>query len=230
MVDSRNQITYTKSLVPAWASDVLSVRDLELIEASIHEAEGHTSGEIVPMLVRSSVHEASVRRILALLFVLPVFILTPLFVESYGVTELLIEMVLIGAAFWLSTVIVMPQWLIRYLVPERDLVRQVHERAELEFYRSRIHNTSGHTGILLFVSLAEHVAVVLADKAISTKLPQKTWDEVLALLLNGFKSDNAGRGFSQAIELCGKILTPLFPRATSDQNELNNSLEFRDSL
>ncbi|MCX6124471.1 MAG: hypothetical protein NTV34_06935, partial [Proteobacteria bacterium] len=159
--------------IPAWAEGFLTKDVLSQIETAVKAGEQKTSGEIVPVLVRASSSEHSARRVLALILVSALLVLVPLLgLNDYNWFNFLGELLglLLGLVgiYWLP----MPASFLRFLVPTREQILRVDHRAELEFYRSRIQQTSGHTGILLFVSLAERRAVVLADKGISEKLPQ----------------------------------------------------------
>ena len=70
----------------------------------------------------------------------------------------------------------------------------------------------------------ERTAVVLADKAIASKLPQATWDGVRDLLTKGLSLGKGAQGFTDAIAECGKILSKEFPIQANDTNELPNQL------
>jgi len=66
----------------------------------------------------------------------------------------------------------------RALTPRIDQMRQVDLRAQIEFYELGVSQTEDRTGILLFVSLMEHRAVVLADHSIAEKLDAEIWQEL----------------------------------------------------
>ena len=119
-------------------------------------------------------------------------------------------------------------WVQRLLTSRSDQEDQVNMRATIEFYESNIKNTKGSTGILLFASLMEHRAVVLADKAVSDKVSKDAWREVCDLLVGGIKKGNMGLAFSEAIAKCGEILAPEFPIAPDDVNELKDQLIIKE--
>lgn len=225
-----NDITQSKSnAIPPWASSFMTAADFSVIEAAVAKAESQTSGEIVPMIVGSSVPLGSARRLLVMVLLVLFFALSPYaLTDAYDWKHIATELGIVVAALGLGLKMPIPSWLLRVLVPENEQVDLVQARAELEFYRSHMSQTAGQTGILLFVSLAEHRAVVLADKAISSKLSQSTWDEVLKLMLSGFKAKNVAEGFAGAIAQCGEILRGHFPRDANDKNELHNHLQFKD--
>ena len=112
----------------------------------------------------------------------------------------------------------------RLLTPRGDQAMQVDMRAEVEFYELGIGKTRGRTWVMLMVSLREHRAVGLADRAISDQLPPETWQEVVDLLIEGVKSRDLAAGFCTAIERCGDLLEAGFPIEAGDANELRDHL------
>ncbi len=101
-------------------------------------------------------------------------------------------------------------------------------RAEVEFYEHGIGQTQGNTGILLFVSLMEHRAVVLADHSIAEKLDAEIWNEVVELMIDGVKGRDLAGGMRAAILRCGELLSPHFPIDEADANELRDHLIVKD--
>jgi putative membrane protein len=119
-------------------------------------------------------------------------------------------------------------WLRRLLTPKSDRARAALLRAEAAFYARGLDRTKGATGILLFISLQDHQAVVLADKAIASKLPPETWDEVCEMLLRGARQGDLATGFQAAIAKCASILEKPFPTGRRDRDELHNGLIVED--
>ncbi|MCH8890414.1 MAG: hypothetical protein IH827_04975 [Myxococcales bacterium] len=116
----------------------------------------------------------------------------------------------------------------RMLTPRIDQMRQVDLRAQIEFYEIEMTQTQDRTGILLFVSLLEHRAVVLADRSIAEKLDAKIWQELVDLMIQGVKRGDLAAGMTQAIQRCGELLSPHFPIADDDINELRNHLVVKE--
>ncbi|HWU44951.1 MAG TPA: TPM domain-containing protein, partial [Bdellovibrio sp.] len=134
---------------------------------------------------------------------------------------------LIVVIYYLSHIVSRLPWIQKVLVPERDEVDQVHQRAHLEFFLNKIDRTRHHTGILIFISVMEKKAVILADEGISSKLPPETWNEVLKKLGEQLRQGNWGFGFIEAIESCGHHLKTHFPLSETKDNELKNQLVIR---
>ena len=208
-------------VIDSWLKGYLQEEDISAVEETVARAELKTSGEIVPVIVRSS---STVGHVPLILF---------LFILSLGgffsplSSWLEISSVLLGAVLFAALV---GRWsfLQRALVPLADRQDQVFTRAELEFYHSRIGDTRDGTGILIFVSLLERQVVVLADRAIDEKMNASTWDEVLQDVLKGIKGKNMKSGLVQAIERCGDILSEHFPIQPDDENELSNKLIIKE--
>jgi len=215
--------------IPDWAKAYLKTERVELILEAIKKAESKTSGEIVPMIVRRSSTVGHVPIIVLSLLIALFFALDgPGWQASYLGEHwawYLGDIAFLAAisAFFSRLACVQ-----RILTSRLDQEDQVDMRAQLEFYESNIKNTKGSTGILLFASLMERRAVVLADKAISDKVPKEAWQEVCDLLVDGIKQGNMGLAFSEAIAQCGEILAPEFPIQADDMNELKDQLIIKE--
>ncbi len=211
---------------PKWLKSYISASEHEQIEKAVKTVETKTSGEVVPMVVRRSSTVGHVPLILLFALSLLFFVLD----IDYWQTEwialphwLLIVFDLIALVVIVRILSPIP-WVERMLTPKDDQALQVEQRAINEFYNHRLDHTDQATGILIYVSLMEHRAVVLGDRAISKKIPQEKWQETVDRLIRGVKQKNLAQGFSDAIDLCGEILQENFPIQPNDKNELKNHL------
>jgi putative membrane protein len=214
---------------PAWARQLLGDDGAERIEAAIAAAESHTSGEIVPVLVRRSSTVGHVPLVTFALLLLCVFLSDlPAHLSElggpYGAWLGACWLLAGGLALGLSRLDAVQ----RMLTPGADQMRQVDLRAQIEFYELEMSRTQGRTGILLFVSLLEHRAVVLADRSIAEKLDAKVWQELVDLMIQGVKGGDLAAGMVQAIQRCGELLSPHFPIADDDENELRDHLVVKE--
>lgn len=215
--------------IAKWLKKILNRDGLEKIERAVQNAESLTSAEIVPMIVKSSITTGHVPVIaFCLLFIL--FMCSGLsdIQAEYLTTSpfwLLLDVAIFSfCAIWLSKI----SFVKRQLTSCEDIAAQVNQRAELEFYEAELNSTRGNTGVLIFLSLVERRVVVLADKAISEKYDGSTWDGLVEVLLDGVKKKDLAEGFCGAIERCGEILSPHFPRSSDDRNELRDHLIIKD--
>lgn len=109
-------------------------------------------------------------------------------------------------------------------VPDSVKKRHAHRRAVEQFLVQNLHTSRGRTGVLIFVSLAEHYAEIIADKGIHAKVPEGTWQAIIDQLTRDLANDDAANGFVTAIESCGKHLAQHFPPGSGNANEFPNHL------
>ena len=110
------------------------------------------------------------------------------------------------------------------LTPGRTKSRRVHRRA-IELFRTGCElKTRGRTGVLLYVSLAEHRAEIVADKAIADQVGAEVWGEAMALLVDEIKAGRPGRGMALAVEKIGAVLAQILPPTIDNPNELPDRL------
>lgn len=210
------------SAPPRWAN--LSVSDIQKIQVALKGAESKTSGEIVPMIVRrSSPVSFHAPMILGWLLIGWLLAAPALWQQSlwWWVLSLAAGLAL---SYLLAQLPWVQRWLTRIFIQE-DFVMT---RARLEFYEFNVHHTAGATGVLIFASMMERQVVVLADSAISQKLPPETWQNVCDHLVAGLKQGEVAEGFLKAIELCGELLSEHFPLQGAGRNELSDHLILKE--
>ncbi len=206
--------------IPCWLKNYLKDADLSVIENSIFEAEKTTNAEIIPMVVKSSTATGHVAPLLSLVLFCLILLLE---ITIHWWTPLTLPLCYL-IAIWLSRFF----WVQRFLTSNRDESQQVARQAEVEFYRRGFHKTQGRTGVLIYLSMMEHKAIVLADEAIAHQFPPETWQQVLDLLLKELKTKNMKQGFVLAIEKCAQVLAEKFPKNAADTNEIHNSLIIKE--
>ena len=107
---------------------------------------------------------------------------------------------------------------------------EVESRAAEVFQKFRIRKTKGSTGILIYVSLYEHMVRILGDDAISKKLKQEDWQSICDIIINGCKNKQMTQGMIDGIAKAGEMLGEHFPIQEGDVDELANDLITIDSL
>ncbi len=212
--------------IPRWLKGHLRQEDLPRIEQAVTVAETKTSGEIVPMLVGKS---SSIGHVPAEIFLLVMLVL--LGAVSTWNTDLLplwsLQLLAVLIAVAATVVLKDIAAIQRFLTPHHDQVDSVMHRAQLEFFLSDIKQTKAHTGVLIFVSMLERRAVILADPKIAAEYPPETWTDVLQPLIAEIKKDRLAEGFCIAVAKCAEKLAPHFP-ATPHVNELPNNLVIKN--
>ena len=112
--------------------------------------------------------------------------------------------------------------------PSQQMRDEVLLRSRQVFFDSRVHHTAGRTGILIYVSLFERMAAVLADDAVVDKLGQATLDELRDQLTASLKSQSLADSICRTITAAAPKLAEALPRAEGDINELPDALVILD--
>ncbi len=138
------------------------------------------------------------------------------------------ELVLVQAAAGLAGAL-LSLWdpVERLLAGHRAMEEAVRARAVRAFAEEGLHRTAEGTGVLVFASLFERRAVVLADRGIHEKAGEAAWDRAVAALVAGVRRGDPGQAFVDAIALCGARLAEHFPRqpgAAIAPNELEDAI------
>lgn len=201
----------------------LTEKDLAHLSDVIQQVEASTSGELRLILAKRSSQVGHVQFVLglllALIFVLGMWAAETLWWHSEHAWAWPLGLaVTFALAIWLARL----NWVQRCLTTPNDRAVQAFMRCELEFHRAGMGATEGKTGILIFLSLMEHQAVVLADKGIAGRLPQDTWQGVISTALAGAKSGKWNESLEAALRECGSLLQKHFPKQAGDRDELSN--------
>ena len=97
-------------------------------------------------------------------------------------------------------------------------------RAREIFFDQRVHHTEGSTGLLIYVSLFEHIAIVLADQEILSKLGQAVIDQLCEHLTKQLHHGDYTNAIASVIAEAGDQLATVLPRESDDVNELHDTL------
>ena len=198
----------------------MTAQDRTRISAAIRAAEARTSGEIVCVLAQNSSGAT----------VLPVFIAAAAALALpwllVAVTDLAVQRILslqIVVFVVLCVVLCLPP--VRVALMPRAARRAVAHRVAVEQFNIRgIARTTDRSGILIFVSLAERYARIIADDGIAARVPQTQWQGAVDALVAHMRDGRIADGFVAAIDICAGELAVHFPRAEAAQDELPNRI------
>lgn len=198
----------------------MSREDHARIAAAIHAAEAKTSGEIICVLARASSDYAALPALWAALIALT--IPWPLIVfTQWPVQHIFIAQIFVFAL----AIFLFSLGNIRVALTPRAVRRAHAHRAAMEQYFIRgVTRTKARTGVLIFVSLAERYARIVADDAIDAKVTRADWQGAVDVLIANVREDHLAEGFIAAIDRCGNILAKHFPREQNDADELPNRI------
>jgi putative membrane protein len=231
-------------------SVILSAAEHSAITAAIEAAEAKTSGEIFCVIARKSGDYGWTTLVYGIVLAL----LAPIIMLAFSINPLdLADLVTritqngwsVGtgaspadeAAFGMAIVVVVQALIlilvsciglngdIREALTPAFIKRQSVHRAALEqFLAHGIHLTSERTGVLIFVSLSEHQAEIIADTAIYAKVDRSVWSDAMASLLVGARAGDLAAGMVSAVEKSGALLAQHFPFVEGDVDELPNKV------
>ena len=211
--------------LPKWINGYLREEGLERIETAVRHAEKRTRGEIVPMVVRQSGgygHAPLVWTALALATVVTLgFSFTRDHLPWGSRAWMPLDLVALSL---IGSLLAKVPALQRLVTPKADRERAALLRAQTAFHAHGLDKTKGSSGILLFMSLHDRQAVVLADKAIADRVPHHAWDKICVMLLRGASQRDLANGYQAAIAESAKVLEKYFPAKSGGKDELRNQL------
>jgi len=193
--------------------------DHNAVSSAIHEAEKRTSGQLVCVLAHSSSDYGYIpilwASMVALLLPWPLIYFTPWSVQRIFLLQLMVFIVA-GVIFsWTP--------LRHAFVPGAIKRARAHRAALEQFVVRGISRTKNRTGVLIFVSLAEHYARIIADEGIAAKVHAAEWQAAIDALTAHMRDGRIAEGFIAAIERCGAVLAAHAPPDGSP-NELPDRL------
>ncbi|ODT13695.1 MAG: hypothetical protein ABS57_17715 [Mesorhizobium sp. SCN 65-12] len=208
------------------ATRPISPEDHERIAEAIRAAEKKTDGEIYCVVAHASEGYFFPAAFIATLSMLVVSLIVAFGIESlwlsirlpYFVVAQLLAFCCLLALLWAFPALRM------HLVPRRQRYKAAHANAMKQFLARNVHRTASRTGVLVFVSIAERYAEVVADSGINGRVGQHVWDGVVRELTAHAGDDRLADGFVKAIESVGVVLSEHFPVSPGDINELDDHL------
>jgi putative membrane protein len=221
-------------------ADWISASDHARVSAAVAAAEARTAGEIVTVVADRSDGYSDVAfawaalvsfTALAVFALLPELVLGKLDWIAGGWNHEWTDRELLGIATALAIVKFLAAWALLHwqplrfaLVPAPIKTARALARAIDLFKVGAERRTHGRTGILIYLSMREHRAEIVADEAIASKVPPETWGEAMAAMLAEIKQGRCADGMIAAVERVGAVLAEHFPRAEDDRNELPDRL------
>jgi putative membrane protein len=217
----------------------LSEADHLAVSAAVATAEAQSAGEIVTIIAgeSNSFHDVALLwsalvafAALAALTLFPDYLTKIDWVLGNWASEWSAQHVL-ALGLFAATAKFLAMWLLQLwrplrlaLVPGPLKHARVRDRAVRYFKVGAERRTHGRTGILIYLSLAEHRAEIVADAAIAAKVAPEVWGEAMAALIAEIRAGRPGAGMVAAVEQVGVVLAQHFPRADDDKNELPDRL------
>ena len=218
----------------------LTEADHARVTAAVSAAESHTAGEIVTVVADRSDGYSDVALAWSAIVAFTALVVLALFPDFY---LWLVDRLLDNWAhewtpreiFTLAAVVAIAKflgvWFLQLWQPLKFWLilppiksRRTLARAVSLFKVGAERRTHGRTGILIYLSMREHRAQIVADEAIASRVSPETWGEAMAAMLPHIRDGRCCDGMIAAVEKVGAVLAEHFPRAEDDVNELPDRL------
>jgi putative membrane protein len=218
----------------------LSEADHEKVSKAIAAAEAKSNGEIVAVAtpISDAYHDVALHWALIPLFaVLAWAAWRPTALQWWynflfggwqpdPTMSQLLTLLMFFAALKFTVALLILKWMpLRVaLTPGSTKHRRVRRRAVTVFKAAAERRTADRTGILIYLSMAERRAEIVADDAILKVTDDHTWGEAMTVLISEVREGRPGDGICAAIERVGVVLAEHFPRSATDTNEIPDKL------
>ncbi|MBA2636272.1 MAG: hypothetical protein H0U83_06250 [Sphingomonas sp.] len=218
----------------------LTSDDHAIVSAAIAAAEASSDGEIVAVAtpLSDSYHDVALHWAVAVMIgTIAVFAWRPDVLHFWfgallggwradpSLGELLTLLLVLAVLKFTAVLLLLKYMPLRLaLTPGATKTRRVRRRAIAVFKAAAERRTTGRTGILIYLSMGEHRAEIVADEAITKVTTPETWGEAMAALIVEVKQGRPAQGIVAAIEQVGAVLTEHFPRSHTDTNEIPDKL------
>jgi putative membrane protein len=218
----------------------LSESDHAKVSAAIAAAEARSDGEIIAVATDLSddYHDAALHwALLALIATLAIFAAWPSLLRWWfdvflggwrpepTLGELLTLVLVLSVAKFTAVLLILKYMPLRLaLTPGATKSRRVRRRGIEVFKAAAERRTVGRTGILIYLSMREHRAEIIADEAILSVTTPETWGEAMEALLVEVKARRPADGIVAAVEHIATVLAEHFPKTQHDTNEIPDKL------
>jgi putative membrane protein len=222
------------------ASKMFSSEDHQRVTEAVVQAEAKTSAEICPVVATVSGRYDRAEDIIGLWGALIAFgvlwFLWPAvphephaWAEMSPGLQLAIYIAVMIGAFVLSAFVGSRlSWLRRLFTPRQQIQDEVLQRAQTVFFDKRIHHTDSASGVLIYISLDEHQAVILADRSVLQAVGQEMIDAWRSELVKSLSYTSLTDSLCEVIHRIGNSLAAPLPRQSQDANELSDALVVLD--
>jgi putative membrane protein len=186
---------------------LLSHDEASRVEAAVRAAQARSSGQIVCVLAHASSHYEIMpfvwSALIALLTPWPLLTLTEIPDERIYLIQLTVF-------FAAMLVLTLPR--LRLALTPAHVRRANAHRAALEQFMLRgLSHGAERNGVLLYVSLAERFARIVADEGAAKVIHQKEWQTIIDQLRGEMAGGASADALISASTRCGDLLARHFP-------------------
>jgi len=212
----------------------------QTINRAVADAENRTAAEILPVVVGASGRYDRAEDIFGVVVAIIAFILTWVLFQgedpsaggwegpAIAVGWPTLAGVFVGG-FIVGAVVASRIWTIRRWFTSREHMKDaVADKARAVFFDQSIHHTKAAGGVLVFVSLYEKLALVLADREALDALGEVGLNRLRDDLVSRLKRGDLTNAIAAVIHEAGDLLADGLPQTERDRNELPDALVLID--
>ncbi len=211
-----------------------------LVTQAVAHAEHNSDGEIVTIVAECSDQYRDVAiawPTLVAFLALTAMTMFPAFYHSLvdwalggwqqpiTANEYLAIVAIVVSLKWIAMRLLMNWTALRlFLTPRSIRSARVRARAADLFRVGAESRTRAKTAILIYLSMREQRAEIIADTAISAKVAPEKWGDAMIALIRDVSAEKPGEGMAEAVRQVGVLIAEHFPRSDDDRNELPDRL------
>jgi putative membrane protein len=191
----------------------ISGEEASRVEAALRAIQARTGGQIVCVLARaSSTYETLPlvwSALLALIAPWPLIAFTDISIERIYIVQL--------AIFLAGLALLSRPRLRPFLTPGRVRRANAHHAALEQFALRGLAHGAERNGVLIYVSLAERYARIIADEGAARVIPESHWRAIVDRLLDDMRAGAPAEALIEAAKRCGDLLSRHFPPHDGEQ-------------
>jgi putative membrane protein len=215
---------------------IFTAAERDRIAAAVAAAEAHADAEVVPVVAHQSDRYGDVALAwsagVAGFALLVVMLINPFYLAlvdgALGLWNhhwpprdvMMLALVIACGKFGGMWVMLLWRRLRLLLVPGLVKAARVRAAAHQAFHLTAQGRTSGATGVVIYLSLAERRADIVPDAAIAAKIAPEAWGDAMHAMLDHFRADRVADGLIAGIAAVGAVLATHVPRDSKPANEL----------
>ena len=145
--------------------------------------------------------------------------------HAWTAGELASMVIALGLVKFLAVLLVQQWQPLKFaLIPGQVKTMRVHDQAVRQFKVGARGRTAAHTGVLIYLSMKERRAEIVADESIAAKVSAEVWGEAMGDMLAEIRKGRIAEGLAVGVRDVGHVLAEHFPRGDEDDNELPDRL------
>jgi len=211
----------------------LTQTEKQALAEQIRQAEAKTSAELVTVIANQSDHYRYIPMLWAALIALAVpglYFLFQHFAHN-GWTypgesaDTLARLYYIQVLVFLGLGMLIQIPAVRFmLVPKYVRHGRAARHAREQFLLQNLHQTANRTGVMVFVSVAEHYVEIIVDSEVAAVVDNAIWIDTVDEFVTCIKRGSIAEGFTRTIDHCSEVLIKHFPDNGGKPDELPNNL------